>query len=62
MNASIEAARGGDRLALAIEGAGGDDVAGEIARRFKNQTLISADEIAFAEKLEEGPLAVDERT
>tara|TARA_R110000868_G_scaffold46376_14_gene153306 strand:- start:11947 stop:13119 length:1173 start_codon:yes stop_codon:yes gene_type:complete len=55
-------AGGGDRLALAIEGAGGDDVAGEIARRFKNQTLISADEIAFAEKLEEGPLAVDERT
>lgn len=52
---------GGDRLALAVEGAGNDDVSAEIARRFKSQTLISADEIVFAENLEDGPLAVDER-
>lgn len=52
---------GGDRLALAVEGAGNDDVSAEIARRFKSQTLISADEIVFADNLEEGPLAVDER-
>lgn len=52
---------GGDRLALAVEGAGNDDVSAEIARRFKSQTLISADEIVFADSLEEGPLAVDER-
>ena len=52
---------GGDRLALAIEGTGGDDMAEEIAKRFKSQTLISADEITFADSLEDGPLAVDER-
>ena len=44
---------GGDRLALALEGRGDDDVLEEIARRFKSQTLISADEITFEEKLEE---------
>ena len=33
----------------------------EIARRFKNQTLISADEITFVEELEEGPAVFDER-
>ncbi|MEK9644071.1 MAG: AMP-binding protein [Alphaproteobacteria bacterium] len=54
-------AGGGDRLALAIEGSGGDDVAEEVARRFKSQTLISADEIAFEETLAEGPAVVDER-
>ena len=52
---------GGDRLALAVEGAGNADVTEEIAKRFKSQTLISADEIVFADHLEEGPLAVDER-
>ncbi len=52
---------GGDRLALAIQGTGGDDVAEEVARRFKSQTLISADEIAFVETLGEGPSVLDER-
>jgi phenylacetate-CoA ligase len=52
---------GGDRLALALEGAGNDDVSEEIARRFKSQTLISADEITFVEELEEGPAVLDER-
>ncbi len=52
---------GGDRLALAIEGTGGDDVAEEVARRFKSQTLISADEIAFEETLGDGPAVLDER-
>ena len=52
---------GGDRLALAVEGSGNDDVSAEIARRVKSQTLISADEIVFADNIEEGPLAVDER-
>ena len=33
----------------------------EIARRFKSQTLISADEIAFVDALEDGPLARDLR-
>jgi phenylacetate-CoA ligase len=52
---------GGDRLALALEGAGGDDVIAEVERRFKSQTLISADEIGVVETLGDGPLAVDER-
>jgi len=52
---------GGERLALALEGAGNDDVSEEIARRFKSQTLISADEITFVEELEEGPAVLDER-
>jgi phenylacetate-CoA ligase len=52
---------GGDRLALALEGAGNDDVSEEIACRFKSQTLISADEITFVEELEEGPAVLDER-
>ena len=52
---------GGDRLALALEGAGNDDVSEEIARRFKSQTLISADEITFVEELKEGPAVLDER-
>ena len=53
---------GGDRLALALEGAGGDDVIDEVGRRFKSQTLIAADRIDLVETLDDGPLAVDERT
>ncbi len=52
---------GGDRLALTLEGAGGDEVIGEVGRRFKSQTLISADEIDLVETLGDGPLAVDQR-
>ncbi len=47
--------------ALAIVGAGGDVVSGEVGRRFKSQTLISADEIALVAELGDGPLAVDRR-
>ena len=54
-------AAGRDRIALVLEGSGGDDTAAEVARRFRSQTLISADEIAFVEELGDGPVAVDER-
>ena len=54
-------AAGGDRIALAIEGAGGDGIAEEVARRFRSQTLIGTDEIAFVDALEDGPLAEDQR-
>lgn len=53
---------GGDRLALTLEGSGGDDVSEEIARRFKSQTLISVDEITFEEIVEEGLTVVDTRS
>lgn len=52
---------GGDRLSLALEGAGSDETAGEVARRFRSQALISPDEIAFVEALGDGPLLADER-
>ena len=54
-------AAGEDRIALAIEGAGGDGTAEEVARRFRSQTLIGADEIAFVDALDDGPLAEDKR-
>lgn len=53
---------GGDRLSLALAGSGSDDVAEEIARRFKSQTLISADDIIFEDTLEDGPAVVDQRS
>lgn len=53
---------GGDRLALALEGKGGADVTEEVARRFRSQTLIAADEIEFVDSLDEGPTVVDERS
>ncbi|MEE2995784.1 MAG: AMP-binding protein [Pseudomonadota bacterium] len=52
---------GGDRLTLALEGAGSDDVKEEIARRFRSQTLISVDEIKFEEEIEPGPTVIDTR-
>jgi len=52
---------GGDRLALALEGAGSGDVVAEVERRFKSQTLISADEIELTNELGDGPLAIDQR-
>ena len=52
---------GGDRLALQLEGACGDDVIEEISRRFKSQTLISADEISLVRELPEVALVTDNR-
>ncbi len=52
---------GGDHLALALEGTGGDDVIAEVERRFKSQTLISADAVELVGELGDGPLAVDRR-
>jgi len=52
---------GGDKLALIIEGAADSAVADEIARRFKSQTLISADDIRFVASLDDGPNVADGR-
>ena len=54
-------AAGDDRIALAIEGTGGDSTAEEVARRFRGQTLIGTDEIMFVDAVEDGPLVVDKR-
>ncbi len=52
---------GGDRLALALVGRVDDEALDLISRRFKGQTLISADEVSLVDALEDGPLAVDLR-
>ena len=52
---------GSDRVALRLEGPGGDDVIEEISRRFKSQTLISADEITLIDELPDGALVTDNR-
>jgi phenylacetate-CoA ligase len=53
---------GGDHLALALVGKVDDTALEMIARRFKGQTLISADEISLVDTLDDGPLAVDKRS
>ena len=58
---TVDAPSGRDRLALLLEGSGGEDTLEEAARRFKSQTLIAADEIAFAGALEDGPVTIDRR-
>ncbi len=52
---------GGDRIALRLEGAAGDDIIEEISKRFKSQTLISADEIVLVEELPGDALVADTR-
>lgn len=52
---------GGERLALALEGAAGDDVLEAVARRFKSQTLLTADDIHTVADLPDGPLVIDQR-
>ena len=53
---------GGDRLSLALVGTVDDAALELISRRFKGQTLISADEISLVDALEDGPLAIDKRS
>lgn len=52
---------GGDRVRLSLAGGGGEGVAELVARRFKAQTLVSADDIEIVGELDDGPLVVDER-
>lgn len=53
---------GGDRIALQLEGAAGDDAKEKVATRFKSQTLVTADEIEAVAELEDGPALVDRRS
>jgi len=52
---------GGERIALVLEGSGGDEAIEAVSRRFKSQTLVSADEIEIVASLDDGPVLVDER-
>ena len=54
--------KGGDRITLILEGSGGEETGDTIASRFKERMLISADQVAFTDALEDGPLLTDERS
>ena len=58
---TVEAPSGRDRLALMLEGTSGEDTLEEVARRFKSQALIAADEISLTHSLEDGPDLIDRR-
>jgi hypothetical protein len=53
---------GVDRLELVVEGSeSAKDKADDLSRRLKQETLLAFDKIELVEKLEEGPLVIDER-
>lgn len=54
-------AGGGDAIRLILQGGAGDDVAGEVAARFRRQTLVAADVVEIVAALPDGPMVVDER-
>jgi phenylacetate-CoA ligase len=58
----VRSKMGVDRLQLMVEGSeSGKDKADNLSRRLKQETLLAFDEIEIMEKLEEGPLVIDER-
>lgn len=53
---------GVDRLELVVEGSvSAKDKVDDLSRRLKQETLLAFDKIEVVEKLEEGPLVIDER-
>ena len=52
---------GSDAIRLILQGSAGDDVAGEVATRFRRQTLVAADAVEIVAALPDGPAVVDER-
>ncbi|MBB42421.1 MAG: hypothetical protein CMM44_01505 [Rhodospirillaceae bacterium] len=52
---------GRERICLLLQGSGGDEVAEEVSKRFKAQTMIKADIVEIVETLESGPQCVDKR-
>jgi phenylacetate-CoA ligase len=52
---------GGDSVRLLLQGNAGDNVSGEIAARFRRQTLVSADAVEIVATLPDGPAVIDER-
>ncbi len=54
-------ASGDDRLVITLEGSGGDGTAEEVARRFRSQTLIGADDVVLVPELGKGAAVEDTR-
>jgi len=53
---------GVDRLELVVEGSeSGRDKSDDLSRRLKQETLLAFDKIEIVEKLEQGPLVIDQR-
>ena len=53
---------GVDRLELVVEGSeSGREKTDDLSRRLKQETLLAFDKIEIVEKLEQGPLVIDER-
>jgi phenylacetate-CoA ligase len=58
----VRSESGVDRLELVVEGSeSAKDKADDLSRRLKQETLLAFDKIESVEKLEEGPLVIDER-
>jgi len=52
---------GGDAIRLSLGGVAGASVADHVAARFKEQTLIAADEVEIVAELPDGPAVIDRR-
>ena len=58
----VRSIKGVDRLEITVEGGEmSKDKIEELSKRLKQETLVAFDKIGVVEKLEEGPLVIDER-
>jgi phenylacetate-CoA ligase len=57
----VRSIKGVDHLEITVEGEMSKDKREELSRRLKQETLLAFDKIEIVEKLEEGPLVIDER-
>src|SRR4030042_1819080 len=58
----VRSIKGGDNLETTVEGGEmSKDKIEELSKRLKQETLVAFDKIRVVEKLEEGPLVIDER-
>ncbi len=52
---------GRERLSLILEGTGSGTTTETVALRFKSRMLVTVDEVRLVERLEDGPMVLDER-
>ena len=52
---------GREMICLLLQGSAGDEIAEEVAKRFKAQTMVKADIVKIVKTLETGPIIVDKR-